>query len=473
MTRHVKVGLLVMLAVLAALPIAKAHAAPVYKLTLSGPATAAAGARTFTGTLTRTPTGGTSGITITLLVDGVQKGAARTSGAGAFTKSINLPDTNPHKLQAIAFLGAANETRSPVFVVNANVVAIAAGGAHTCALVSFGTVRCWGDNGSGALGDGTRVSRNTPVPVVGLSNVIAIAAGMYHSCALLSGGSVKCWGYNEGRLGDGTPIDRAKPVVVPGLSGVTAIAAGEGHTCAVVAGGALKCWGDNRTGALGTGDKDTRYVPADVQGITGATQVSAGEGSTCARVPKSQGYIRCWGDNRKGQLGDGTTTSTTTSVAVRGMTNGLAFGTSVTSGAAHSCARTGDGFAKCWGANDVGQLGNGTTSSGATPPTAVTGTNALSISAGLANSCVVAMDRTAKCWGSNFHGAVGNGSYGDRNSPTPVFDLAEVSAISVGGSHVCAILSSGTAKCWGANYQGQLGTGDTTGAIVPKTVVGT
>ena len=184
---------------------------------------------------------------------------------------------------------------------------ISAGRNHTCALLSTGGVKCWGYNGVNALGDGTYTSRLTPANVSGLSSgVSAIAAGGSHTCALLSTGGVKCWGYNfYGQLGDGTRTDRTTPTDVSGLSsGVSAIVAGLNHTCALLSTGGVKCWGWNSNGQLGNGSNTNKTTPTDVSGLSsGVSAIAAGETHTCALL--STGGVKCWGSGDLGQLGNG------------------------------------------------------------------------------------------------------------------------------------------------------------------------
>jgi len=239
--------------------------------------------------------------------------------------------------------------------------AIAGGLSHSCALQG-GAVSCWGDNTYGQLGDGTNNSGLTPVAAaVVTSGVTAIATGLNHSCAI-QGGAAYCWGSNSnGQLGNGTNTDSNVPVAVTGLgSGVTSISAGgsatatsDGHTCAVQS-GSVVCWGYNASGQLGDGTTTDSSTPVST-GITSAVAAATGRDFSCAL--KSDGSVLCWGQNANGRLGDGTTSGRTSPVAVTGLGSGSGV-TAITAGYNHACALQ-SGAAVCWGSDGSGQLGDG------------------------------------------------------------------------------------------------------------------
>jgi alpha-tubulin suppressor-like RCC1 family protein len=191
-------------------------------------------------------------------------------------------------------------------------------------------------------------------------------------------------------------------------------------------------------------------------------QVAAGFEHTCS--VESTGAARCWGVNDSGQLGDGTTTDRTTPADVAGLSSGVA---AVGAGDGHSCALTVAGGVKCWGANGAGQLGDGTTTDRLTPVSVVgLGAGVAAIALGAAHSCALTTAGAVRCWGSNFDGQVGDSTTWqpaltwERPLPVAVVGLASgVAAITAGESHTCALTTAGGAKCWGNNASGRLGNG--------------
>ena len=346
--------------------------------------------------------------------------------------------------------------------------ALSAGHQHTCALLADGTVQCWGSNDSGRLGDGTYTDRTTPVSVSGIANATALSLGWYHTCALLADGTVKCWGWNvSGQLGDGTRTRSTTPVSVSGISNATAISAGGSHTCALLADHTVQCWGYNSYGQLGDGTTTDRITPVRVSGITNATAISAaGYAHTCALL--ADGTVQCWGRNDYGQLGDGTTTYLqTTPVSVSGISNASA----LSLGHSHTCALLADGTVQCWGRNDYGQLGDGTYTTRTTPVSVSGISNATAISLGSQHTCALLTDGTVQCWGRNDYGQLGDGTTTDRITPLRVSGIWNATAISAGLYHTCALLTDGTVKCWGWNVSGQLGDGTTTDRTTPVEVL--
>jgi len=353
-------------------------------------------------------------------------------------------------------------------------VAIAAGKFHTCAKTSVGSVKCWGRNNAGQLGDGTQTEQTlTPVEVVGLSSgVSAIAGGYWHTCAVTIAAGVKCWGYNgNGQLGDGTKTDRLTPVDVIGLScGVSAIAAGKTHTCALTSAGGVKCWGHNINGQLGDGTQTDRLTPVDVIGLSsGVSAIAVGEGHTCAKT--SVGGVKCWGDNGYGELGDGTNASSNIPVDVSNLSSGVS---AIDTGENYTCAMTSVGGVKCWGYNYNSQLGNGTNTSSNIPVDVSNLSSVVSaIATGTGHTCALTNAGVVKCWGWNGHGQLGNGTNTSSYIPVDVSGLASgVTAITAGEQHTCALTNAGGVKCLGGNVYGQLGDGSQTDRWTPVDIIG-
>ena len=363
-------------------------------------------------------------------------------------------------------------TQVDVGGLTSGVTAISAGQSHTCALTTAGGVKCWGRNIYGQLGDGSTINRLTPVDVGGLtSGVTAIAAGSYHTCALTTAGGVKCWGYNAiGQLGDGGTLSRLTPVVVSGLaSGVTAIAMAANHTCALTTGGGVKCWGSNYYGGLGDGSTTNRLTPVEVSGLaSGVTAISAGQSHTCALT--AAGGMKCWGRNELGELGDGTAIDRWTPFNVSNLTSGV---TAIAAAGDHTCALTTAGGVKCWGYNPNGQLGDGSAGNLRRTPVDVSGlaSGVIAVTAGGNHTCALTTAGGVRCWGYNLYGQLGLGSTSYRFTPAEVNGRPSGVAVIVAGEHhTCALTTAGGVKCWGRNGNGQLGDGSTTGRLTPVDV---
>jgi alpha-tubulin suppressor-like RCC1 family protein len=249
-----------------------------------------------------------------------------------------------------------------------SLVSLAAGSFHTCVVndaASGGQVVCWGNNGSGQLGNGATTDALLPVKVSGVNGAgqAVVTAGTSHTCALSQAGAVHCWGANgSGQLGDGTNTNSDVPVQVKGLINnvVKALFSGGNHNCAILFNGTVQCWGDNSLGQLGIGALPaSSNVPVAVSGFANATTLGTGQNTTCGLIGST---VKCTGDNTEGQIGDGFTTKRTTPVTVQSALPPMSSVTllGVSPSATHTCAiANAPGNVFCWGNDADSELGIG------------------------------------------------------------------------------------------------------------------
>jgi alpha-tubulin suppressor-like RCC1 family protein len=311
-------------------------------------------------------------------------------------------------------LTVSSPTPVQVTGLTSSVVSLAAGYFHMCALMAGGGVKCWGANANGQLGDPSVNPRAlTPVNVTGLGGpVVAIAAGHVHTCALTKAGGVKCWGFNSrGQLGNGGEDTYRYPVDVFDLrSGVKAIAASRENTCALTATGTVKCWGDNTFVQLGNLAAPRSLVPVDVPLGTTAEAIAVGSSHVCALT--TAGGVKCWGSNRSAELSDTQVGESRVPVDVYDLSSGVvaitAGGNNVGEGA--TCARGTGGGLRCWGNNRRGALGNGVSGGPYWMPSDVeTLTSGVGdFALGADHGCARLGPSALKCWGDNQYGGLGN-----------------------------------------------------------------
>ncbi len=328
---------------------------------------------------------------------------------------------------------------------------IEAAARHTCAVLNDGTVRCWGMNNRGQLGDGTRTPRWMPLAVMGVTDAVAVYAGTEHSCARLRDDSVRCWGRNDaGQLGDGTTVDALAPVTVPMLPNVQRVSLGHSHSCAWTVGMAVYGWGSNSQGVLGF-DPVALPVVNPARLLAGLptgdiVDIACAAPLTCVIVGDRS--VRCVGTNYLG--------------AVLGRTpvviGGLSEIARIALGEFHGCGISATNAVRCWGGNSFGQLGRGATSAGEMVPVDVVGLTATRVAVAPTHTCAVHTDGSARCWGRNSVGQLGVPVSAMSVSPVAVVGLPSgVAEIVVGDSHTCALLGTGAVFCWGRNADGELG----------------
>ena len=282
----------------------------------------------------------------------------------------------------------------------------------------------------------------------------SVASGYEHTCALTAGGSVKCWGRNNvGQLGDNSNVDSLAPRDVVGAADVVSIDSRFRHTCVLTPGGAVKCWGDNEYGQIGDGTATNAIRATDVDRLgSGIVAISVGGRHTCALT--SEGGVKCWGTNAAGQIGDGTLVSKPSSTDVIGLTRPII---AASCGYDHTCAVTVDGAVKCWGNNTSGQIGANSLAERFSSPTDVFGLTSgiVAIGSGIDHTCAISTAGGMKCWGNNVSTQIGDGTTINRLAPVDVIGLdSDATAVVAGQQHTCALLTNGRIQCRGDNASG-------------------
>jgi alpha-tubulin suppressor-like RCC1 family protein len=428
--------------------------------------------------------------------------------------------------------GTTNESQSrPVQVTRpggATFLQISAGSGHTCGVANDAKTYCWGMGQNGAIGNGSLSDQTTPVPVDASSGgqFRDLTSGSGHVCAFGNDNRLYCWGNNgNGQLGSGTASfeSRPMPVNVPPNTSLRTISAYGHQTCSVshenklwcwgmvgnaeqrtpvltdppsgtnfysvTAGGnhvcALAnpynnayCWGRNYSGQLGINQTADQHSPVEVGAAqappgpsgTPLTQVSVGNSHMCGIDQTAKAY--CWGLNQQGQLGDGTTTIRQTPTAVNAPA-GVSF-TQFALGSVHTCATGNDARTYCWGAGSTGALGNGSTADVPTPTPVDTppGVTLTGLTAESGHTCGLGSNAITYCWGSNYTGELGNGTTSNGLRPMPVNAPTGVTftQIAAGGSHTCGIGNDSRAYCWGLGTNGAMGNGSTADQLTPGPV---
>lgn len=430
--------------------------------------------------------------------------------------------TTPGRLEGAEDSFFSDATPPPAGSLTAS--AVAPGGNHTCALLTDGSVRCWGDSFWGQAGTGMRFhgSRVPGAAIALSSSAVQVVSGYRHSCALLDDGTVQCWGADEySQLGisewrghfrqilehyETVPTDT---INLPAGDPVVHLAAAHHATCATLQSGAVHCWGQAFGGALGrptvVGDGGAgwsafgAYIGDESPNLRGLTDAHMGSAHGCGLI---DGGAWCWGRDFRGQVGDGqretlyfaqnpsqndnvlTADDPTVLHQVIGLQAGV---TRVVTGAEHSCAILQNGQVRCWGANRMGQLGfdgeypaeiagegvDSVTSFEADPVDVCLERPTVDLALGGAHTCALLDTGRVWCWGSANHGKLGTGHYHlDSPVPAQVPGLEDVVEIESRHMHTCAVTATGQVYCWGLNYYGQIGDGTAQDQAQPTLVTG-
>jgi alpha-tubulin suppressor-like RCC1 family protein len=346
---------------------------------------------------------------------------------------------------------------------------IATGEFHSCGIrANDSRVLCWGQNTYGQLGDSSNTQRNIPTLINDTSAYSQISAFYRYSCGIRANDSrVLCWGANgNGQLGDNTTTQRNFPALINDSSSYSLVSAGYYHSCGIrLNDSRVLCWGSNANGKLGDGFTTQRLVPTLINDSSSYSLVSAGYDHSCG-IRANDSLVLCWGYNQYGRLGDGSTTTRYNPTLI----NDSSSYSLVSAGNQHSCGvHLNDSRVLCWGYNTNGRIGDNSTTHRYNPTLINDSSSYSLVSAGYDHSCGIRLnDSRVLCWGSNGNGQLGDNTTTQRNLPTLINDFNEYSQIAAGYSFSCGLRSSDSlVLCWGYNSNAQLGDNSTTQRLIP------
>jgi alpha-tubulin suppressor-like RCC1 family protein len=292
-----------------------------------------------------------------------------------------------------------------------------------------------------------------------------VSASSGHACGVTTDNRAYCWGLNDsGELGTGNAAEATRPVAAAPSLRFLYTREGAGYTCGLTTENQIYCWGLNTDGQLGDGTNSQYSLePVRLAGGRRYRELRAGAAHACAIT--LAGVTLCWGSNQYGQLGDGTTIERRAPVRVAG---GIEF-IHVSTGGFHTCGLNGAKKAYCWGLNSTGQIGDRTSLTRLRPAPVWGGLAFNTVSAGGAHTCGVGTDHQAYCWGWNKYGTLGDGTTNRHSRPLPVVGGLTFSGVSAGAAHTCGVTTTKRAYCWGYNWYGQVGDGtDATDGVVMR-----
>ena len=369
-----------------------------------------------------------------------------------------------YRAYVIAFDKAGNSRKSNEveFKIAIEFKEIYAGESYTLAIDKEERLWSWGYNGTGQLGDGTKVDRTNPLKIKEENKFIKVSAGQYHVMSIDEEGNLWTWGRNEnGQLGDGTTVDNANPIKLNISKKFKQISAGNDYSMAIDNEGKLWTWGNNYYGQLGDGTNIQRTLLVQIKNELKFSQIATYMQHSMAI--DNEGNLWTWGRNHHGQLGDGTKTDKTSPVQIKAGTKFK----QISAGSYHSLAIDNEGNLWTWGSNVDGQLGDGTKTDKTSPIQIKAGTKFKQISAGSYHSLAIDSEGNLWAWGYNYKGSLGDGTATDRTSPVQIKAGTKFTQVLAGDRHSFAIEENG--KIWGMgdNYYGQLGDRTTTVRYTP------